>query len=348
MSAARGNHGDWKRRPEGGGEFALGLIARFAMRCGRRASRLLLYPITLYFLLRRGPERRASRAFLTRVLTRPASLVEVARHVHCFAATLLDRVFLLSRRFHGFDVRVSGLEPLHEDMDRGRGVLLLGSHHGSFEVLRVLSEQRPDAVIAVVLDRAQSPVITSLLEALNPALANHVIDANQDGNAVVLGIREALERGALVGLLADRARPGQSTQACRFLGGDAAFPVAPWMIASAMKVPVQLCFGLYRGGARYDLHFERFAEYVLIPRALRPQALAAIVQRYANRLEHHVRLAPFNWFNFYDFWRFDEAAVKSRGITTAIEPRADDGMAAAAGDPHRGPGAGPVREHAGT
>ena len=26
------------------------------------------------------------------------------------------------------------------------------------------------------------------------------------------------------------------------------------------------------------------------------------VQRYAERLEHYCRLAPYNWFNFYDFW----------------------------------------------
>jgi predicted LPLAT superfamily acyltransferase len=25
-------------------------------------------------------------------------------------------------------------------------------------------------------------------------------------------------------------------------------------------------------------------------------------QRYVERLEHYVRLAPYNWFNFYPFW----------------------------------------------
>jgi len=26
------------------------------------------------------------------------------------------------------------------------------------------------------------------------------------------------------------------------------------------------------------------------------------MQRYAERLEHYARLAPYNWFNFYPFW----------------------------------------------
>ena len=27
------------------------------------------------------------------------------------------------------------------------------------------------------------------------------------------------------------------------------------------------------------------------------------MQRYADRLAHYARSAPYNWFNFYDFWR---------------------------------------------
>ena len=39
-----------------------------------------------------------------------------------------------------------------------------------------------------------------------------------------------------------------------------------------------------------------------IPRAGSGQELQHWVQRYAERLEHYCRVAPYNWFNFYDFW----------------------------------------------
>ena len=55
--------GHWKERPEGGGRFAIWLIRSIAQVGGRAVSRVLLLPITLYFLLVRGPERRASRAY---------------------------------------------------------------------------------------------------------------------------------------------------------------------------------------------------------------------------------------------------------------------------------------------
>ena len=43
----------WIERPEGGNLYGLRLIRSFALLCGRSAARIVLYPITLYYLLRR-------------------------------------------------------------------------------------------------------------------------------------------------------------------------------------------------------------------------------------------------------------------------------------------------------
>jgi predicted LPLAT superfamily acyltransferase len=295
----------WQARPEGGSRLMIGLIRAIARYGGRAVSRVLLYPITLYFLIVRGPERRASRAYLTRVLGRPATLLDVARHIHCFASTILDRVFLLSGQLRRFDIRVTGVADLHARMDEGRGVLLFGSHHGSFESLRVLSLERPDVQLRVVMDRHQNAVVTQMLEALSPAIARTVIDAQQDGTAITLAINEAMQANNVVGLLVDRVRGGESRTAVPFLGQPADFPNAPFLIAAALRVPVVLAFGLYRGGKRYDLHFESFELPAEMPRSQRRAMLAQLQARYAQRLEHHVRSAPYNWFNFYDFWNSD-------------------------------------------
>jgi predicted LPLAT superfamily acyltransferase len=300
----------WKQRPEGGGRFALWLIRSIGRYGGRSVARLLLYPIVLYFLIRRGPERAASRAWLGRALNRRAPLWDVAKHVHTFAATILDRVFLLgdgddalSRRFA---VTVRGLEHLHAQLDRGRGMLLFGSHLGSFEVLRVLSRQRPEYTIRVVLDKAHNPALTELLDALNPDIAATVIDAGQDGPGLMLDIQQAVQSGAMVALLIDRAHPGAQTAMAPFFGADAPFPTTPWQIAAALKAPVALGFGLYRGGNGYELIFETFSDAVDIPRARRAEEIAALIRRYAARLQDVARIAPYNWFNFYDFWGTEE------------------------------------------
>ncbi|HVV98485.1 MAG TPA: acyltransferase, partial [Rhodanobacteraceae bacterium] len=85
-------------------------------------------------------------------------------------------------------------------------------------------------------------------------------------------------------------------------GAPAPFPVAPFLIGALLKVPIVLCIGLYRGGNRYDLHFEPFADSLELTRRARESELKAVAQRYAQRLEHYVREDPYNWFNWHDFW----------------------------------------------
>ena len=102
-------------------------------------------------------------------------------------------------------------------------------------------------------------------------------------------------------------------------------------------MPVVLGFGLYRGGNRYELVFESFADGIEVPRGQRAAALSALIRRYASRLETCARSAPYNWFNFYDFWQphpddaraqphaapvLDDAAVQRR---TAVGRRAAGG-----------------------
>jgi predicted LPLAT superfamily acyltransferase len=293
----------WLERPEGGSVTGLRLIRTFALLCGRTAARTTLYPITLYYLLRRQPERRASRDYLQRVTGQPATLLQVTRHFHCFAATILDRVFLLSERFKRFDIRHFGLDDLRNAWNQQRGVLVFGSHLGSFDALRVFAQLREDVKVRVVIDLEQNPAISSILNALNPALAASIINARQEGTTTALAIKEALDEKALVTLLVDRARPGNQVVDVDFLGTRASFPTAPWMLAAALKVPVVLCFGLYRGGNRYDLHFELFADPLTMPRGQRDSAVREVTQRFADRLAHYARSAPYNWFNFYDFWQ---------------------------------------------
>ncbi|MEO8810120.1 MAG: acyltransferase [Rhodanobacter sp.] len=306
--------GHWQDRPEGGGRFAIWLIRTIALYGGRRVGRCCLYPITVYFYVRRGPERLASARYLQRVFGRPATPWQVLKHIHAFAATILDRVFLLSRGEQRFQFETQGLELLDERIALGRGVLLFGSHQGSFEALRAVGARRPDMPLRVVLDKQKTPAMTELLEALAPEVGACVIDAAQDGTSIALAMAEACGRGAVVAMLADRGRGHEALRRAELLGSPAPFPVSPWLLAHSLRTPVVLCFGLYLGGNRYRLVFEPFSDRVEIPRHDRLPALDALIARYAQRLEHYIRVAPYNWFNFYDFWQETPAAESAAAV----------------------------------
>lgn len=290
----------WFKQAERGSPLALRIILWVALNLGRGPSRALLYPITAYFLLLAPRARRYSRDYLARILGRAPRLREVARHFHTFAAVILDRVFLLAGREDCLDIRVHDGEIFLQQLESGQGAILLGSHLGSFEALRALAVGRHDFPVRVLMYTDHNRTITRLLEALNPAVAASVIPLGH--TETLIQASECLERGEMIGTLGDRVAESDKTVACRFLGGTARFPQGPLLMAAVLKVPVILCFGLYRGGKRYDIVFERFAERIDIPRGQREAVLADWVQRYADRLEARVREAPYNWFNFYAFW----------------------------------------------
>ncbi len=297
---------DWQKQKERSTPFALKLIRWGALHLGRDFVRPILWPIVFYFLLTATAATRASRQFLTRVWGRPATLRDSARHMHSFASTILDRVYLISGRHKMLHVRVQGLEIAEQYGHRPGGCLLVGSHLGSFEVLRALGVNEGGQTgvrVKMLMRRGHNEMITRLLEALNPDIQQHMIDTSGGDADTALTIRDALAEGCMVSLLGDRINSeAEKTARVRFLGGTANFPLGWLLLAAVTQVPVLLCFGLYRGGKRYDIHFELLSERIVLDRKNREREAAAWAQRYAERLEHYARSAPYNWFNFYDFW----------------------------------------------
>jgi predicted LPLAT superfamily acyltransferase len=294
----------WQHLPERGSSGALALIHWIGTRVGRGGARGLLYPIALYFLLTARAQRRASRRYLRRVLGRDPGWISTFRHIHCFACTILDRVFLLAGQFQRFDIHVHNGSLILDQVASGRGCLLLSAHLGSFEVLRAIGITGRQLPVKVLMNVDHNSGMTRFINALNPSMAQSIIPLH--GAGTLLAVKESLDQGCLIGVLADRVVRDDRAVTCDFLGDRAAFPAGPLSLAAALGCRVILAFGLYRGGNRYDVHFEVFSEG--IPAAARrgTEALVPHVQCYADRLARHAALAPYNWFNFFDFWGDDD------------------------------------------
>jgi len=291
---------EWTSAPERSTMLALRSIAWVGLALGRPLARLLLYPITLYFVMFSIRPRTASLQYLSRVLGRNVGMADTFRHYHTFAAVILDRLYLLKEQFSRFDVQVHGAEIVEELIAAGKGCVLLGAHMGSFEIIRSAGRARGFKV-SMVMYEGNARKIRKLLKAINPVLQMEVIGLGSVDS--MLKVEAALARGEFVGLLADRTIKGGGTVSCPFFGEPAAFPVGPVRIAAMLKRPVALMFGIYRGGNRYEVYFERLAGLDPIVGRDRDSMTGHVLRRYAERLEHYCRIAPYNWFNFYDFWR---------------------------------------------
>lgn len=298
---SRSAYSGWADRPERGGAFGMRMGIWLALGLGRPLARLLLPAVSLYFLMVSASDRSASRVFLRRALGREPGLADVFRHLHTFALTMLDRVYLLKGRLDYFDVRVEGETIVSDLLDRGEGCLLMGSHLGSFEIVGALGRQARVPRVRPVMYRRNAGPSSAAMAALDPELAEQIIALGEADSMVRL--EAALSDGEFAGILADRVLNGDDAVSLPFLGQLARFPRGPFQVAALLKRPVVLMVGLYRGGNRYDIHFERLADMTQAGRAGRASLVDDAMRCYVERLEHYCRLAPFNWFNFYDYWR---------------------------------------------
>jgi hypothetical protein len=306
---------EWATRAERSNALLLRIMRWIAVTLGRRVSRLVLHPITLYFVLSGGAAARASTDYLQRVLGRPPRWGERYGHVHHFAATILDRVYLLRQQFDLFEIEVVGAEHLDPVLQSGRGAFLLGAHFGSFEALRALGQSRDGARVAMLMYEHNARLLTTTLRAIAPDAPLHVIGLGR--MEAMLDLRDWLDQGGVAGLLADRTLqgPGQPASSGRsrthwidFLGQPAAFSDGAFRLAALLRRPVVFMAGIYLGGNRYQLRFERLGDFSQAaadggPRQLvQDQAVQEALRRYAAVLEQLCRESPCNWFNFFDFW----------------------------------------------
>jgi predicted LPLAT superfamily acyltransferase len=291
---------EWVARPERGNTLAMRFMAWVARSLGRPAARLLLYPICLYFLAFSPNARAASRKYLAKALDRDPTLADCYRQYLTFAATILDRVFLLDNQVARLDVRVHGAQVIEELLAEGRGCFLIGAHLGSFEIIRAVGTVR-GLRVSMVMYEENAGKLQSVLAAINPRMQMDVIALGKADS--ILKVEAALARGDVVGMLGDRTIKGEGTVPRPFFGEVARIPTGPLRVAAMLRRPVALMLALYRGGNRYDLHIERLSDLEWADRTERDRAIEQALERYVGRLEHYCRLAPYNWFNFYDYWK---------------------------------------------
>lgn len=290
----------WWQQRERGNVLAMKLISHLSLRLGRRTGRALLYPICLYFVLFAPVGRRASRDYLRRVFGRAPSWREVFAHHYSFASVLLDRAFLLAGRCELFAVERKGAELIFERMQRARGCLLLGAHYGSFDLTRVMGAHRYGHEVTMLMYQENAKKLNAVIASLRGPYPMKTIPIG--GIEAMLRAQECVDAGGIIGMLGDRVFASEKTVTVPFFGAPVTLPAGPFLIAKALKIPIVLFFVVHKGNNEYEEHFELLTEEVDLDRRHQQRDLEKWARAYAARLEYFCRLAPYNWFNFYDYW----------------------------------------------
>ncbi|MFL9949553.1 glycosyltransferase [Paraburkholderia agricolaris] len=314
------NQQDWWRIAERGSHLGMSLLALSCKLFGRRFTALWLHPIVAYFLLTGRAAREASSNYFTHLsqtaphgdTPRPGWL-SAYRHMLAFAQSGFDKLAAWSGRVNNGDVEFEDPSAFEALVASGKGALVIGAHLGNLEMTRALAAQGAYAKVTAVVYTEHARRFNSVLASANSQFARHLLEVSDFGPETAMMMQERVDSGELLVIVGDRvpAHEAGRTIDAQFLGSTAPFAQGPYVLAHALGCPVYLFFCLKERDG-YRLYFEPFAERIELPRRERTQHLAVWAQRYAARLEHYCRKAPYQWFNFFDFWASPKRGTHGR------------------------------------
>ncbi|MEO7774131.1 MAG: acyl-CoA synthetase [Steroidobacteraceae bacterium] len=297
----------WVTTRERGSIRLLQIMTFISLRLGRAATRCLLHAIAAYFFVFAPTARRWALQYLQRALQRKPGAADRYRLILSFATTIHDRLYLVRSRYELFDISIEGEELVSDCHERAAGAFLLGAHMGSFEAVRFIGCCKPGIAVSMAMYSDNAKRISSTLAVLNPDVEPDIISLGSIDS--MLQIRSRLDAGGFVGVLGDRTPGDEPCEIIEFLGSPACFPSGAMRAAALLRRRVFFMAGLYRGGNRYHVVFEELADFSTTPANERDAAVRGAIHRYAATLEGHCRADPYNWFNFFDFWRLPVAAL---------------------------------------
>jgi predicted LPLAT superfamily acyltransferase len=305
MSNARTH---WADLAERGAQWGPGTLAFVYRTVGRTACLAVMTPIILYFYITGGRQRRASLDYLARIRRSQGQVKapghrQALCHFFTFGATTLDRFAAWTGQVRCSEIDQVDAPAFVQARQDPRGALIISAHIGNPDVLRAVGTRERHRLINVIVHTHHAEHFNRVMKRFAPDSAIRLIEASDIGIAMAMRMSEAIERGEWVVIMGDRISVRHSERAvvADLLGAPVAVPEGPYLLAAALKCPVYFMFCPKVDG-RYRVRFGLLADRVELPRVDRSGAIRQLVQSFLAPLEQTIREAPYQWFNFFDYW----------------------------------------------
>lgn len=246
--------------------------------------------------------RAAVRSNLKRVTGAEVNHDKMVRRVVSnfvrFVADLGEAQHLSPEALVARATEIDGAEHYESALAMGRGLIVATAHLGSFEVGLAMTAAKSPAT-HVVFATDPFPRFDRLRRQLREKLG--VQEARSEGGWLMWGeLRDALERGEVVVLQADRVMPGQKGKPAVFCGEQAEMPTGPVRLAQLTGAPIVPVFAVRTRGKEIKLVI---GEPILVgedgdARAAQKKAL----QLLADAMSKQIHAYPEQWLMLHSVW----------------------------------------------
>lgn len=309
----------WSKYKERGSVFGIEILVFIHKYLGNWLFKIILFPVMVYFYITGRVARESTQQYLTHLHqhTNNQKLMKFQlftmgfKVFYNFGLAIVDKfdAWLGKIEFDDIDVDEQGYKAL----SKTKGVVIISAHLGNMEICRAIfgtgNRTRP---LNIITYNEHTPSFNDFLKKVNKDAAINFIYINQFGPADSIILKQKIEDGEAVIIFADRTsvnHPG-STYEVPFLGEKAPFAKGPFALASLMECPVFLMF-CTKEKSRFKAHVEEFASPKKVKRKERDEYYQFLATKFAERLGYYCTKAPYQWYNFFNFWASSQANVTS-------------------------------------
>lgn len=288
---------------------------------------ILIYPIAFFYFIFSKRGRDECRLYQNQLKTftngQVPKKVSAFKQILSFTLCVMEKMegWLGNYHYNELVLHNDDLKALQNQLEEKKGALLIGSHLGNIELLRSLSSRGEDGVtrkvpVTAVMELKSTEQFNKTLQEVNPQVGFQVIDPENIAINTIVQLQEEIENGGLVVITGDRtsARARNRVIRKKFLGKDADFPYGVFVMTLLLKAPTYYVFGLRTKNAslspKYNIFVEKSEVDFNCPREKREKKLDEICGEFVGKLEKYCVKFPYQWYNFYNFWKLNEELAK--------------------------------------
>ncbi len=270
---------------------------------GLYGAYLLLWPVIFsYAVCSRKIHRRTATYFKCRfpghgnVRRKTDSLFNLM----AFGRALVDRAWLGINANATLQGDIIGYDALLQSLAQGKGLVLLTAHVGNWQTALAYLDTLPVKVHALMqYDVAAAAKHYFDLHA--KARSFEIINADGPFGGMIEAAG-ALQKGEVVTIMADRYIKGP-TSTVDFFGSPVRMPDAAYILAATTQSPVAIILAAKTGMKSYELKVWDIFTPMYLSREDRPAMLQDCSRRFIRILEKYLQNYPYQWYNFFDFWK---------------------------------------------
>jgi KDO2-lipid IV(A) lauroyltransferase len=221
-----------------------------------------------------------------------------------YGAMIVDVLYFpaLSKDNIGDKVVFADEEQFKEIVAEPKGFVLATAHFGNWELLGAALGLY-GCRLAAVAQKQHNAAMNRFINEYRAMMGEHVIDSKS-----VLAMARMLERGLVVGLLADQdgGRDGVNVE---FFGRASSCPAGPAALARLKELPLRLVLLRKRSDDKHEITISAPIEVKNV--ANRKTAIKETTATLMKMLEGEIRKNPDMWFWLHNRWKADKKLYKA-------------------------------------